>query len=115
MSVTSIQFAPLLPWIAIIILASLSLVAFLPGIWFQARGTGWRMLAALAVLVALTNPSLVEEERDPLKDVAAIVIDDSPSQGVGDRRARTTYRVQCELEDRRPGCGKGDRTGHPGT
>ena len=44
MSVTSIQFAPLLPWLAIIFLATLSLVAFVPGIWFQARGTGWRML-----------------------------------------------------------------------
>jgi hypothetical protein len=88
MSVTSVQFAPLLPWLVIIILAALSLVASLPAIWFQARGTGWRMLAALAILVALTNPSLVEEERDPLKDVATIVVDDSPSQGVGDRRAR---------------------------
>lgn len=73
MSATSIQFAPLLPWVAILFLAVLSLISFVPGIWFQARGTGWRMLAVLAILGALANPSLVEEERDPLKDVATIV------------------------------------------
>ncbi|MHA1109431.1 MAG: hypothetical protein ACTSQV_10030, partial [Alphaproteobacteria bacterium] len=75
-------------------MAALSLVASLPAVWFQARGAGWRMLAALAILVALTNPSLVEEERDPLKDVAAIVVDDSPSQGVGDRRERTAEALE---------------------
>ncbi|MDH5412425.1 MAG: hypothetical protein OEY16_13640, partial [Alphaproteobacteria bacterium] len=85
MLVTSIQFAPLLPWLAIFFLAALSLAAFLPGILFRARGTGWRMLAVTAILGALANPSLVEEERDPLKDVATIVIDDTPSQGIGER------------------------------
>ena len=88
MLVTSIQFAPLLPWLAIFFLAALSLAAFLPGILFRARGTGWRMLAVAAILGALANPSLVEEERDPLKDVATIVIDDTPSQGIGERGAR---------------------------
>jgi len=88
MSATSIEFAPLLPWMAILFLATLSLVAFLPGVWFQARGTSWRMLAVLAILGTLANPSLVEEEREPLKDVATIVIDDTPSQGIGERQAR---------------------------
>ncbi|MDH5557005.1 MAG: hypothetical protein OEZ03_06620, partial [Alphaproteobacteria bacterium] len=88
MLVTSVQFAPLLPWLAIFFLAALSLAAFLPGILFRARGTGWRMLAVAAILGALANPSLVEEERDPLKDVATIVIDDTPSQGIGERGER---------------------------
>ena len=94
MSVTSVQFAPLLPWLIIVFLATLSLVTFLPGVWFQARGTGWRMLAVLAILAALANPSLVEEERDPLKDVAAVVIDETPSQSVGDRRARMAAALE---------------------
>jgi uncharacterized membrane protein len=83
MSVTSIQFSPLLPWLAILLLAVAALVTFLPGILFRARGTGWRMLAVAAILLALANPSLVEEEREPLKDVATIVIDESPSQSIG--------------------------------
>ncbi len=99
MSVTSIQFAPLLPWLAIAFLATLSLIAFLPGVWFRARGTGWRMLAALAILGALANPSLVEEERDPLKDVAAIVVDETPSQGIGERRARMAEALEQIREE----------------
>ena len=99
MSVTSIQFAPLLPLVVVVFLATLSLVAFLPGIWFQARGTGWRMLAVLAILGALANPSLVEEERDPLKDVATIVIDDTPSQGIGERRARMDEALEKVREE----------------
>ena len=99
MSVASIQFAPLLPWMAVAFLAILSLVAFLPGIWFQARGTGWRMLAVAAILVALANPSLVEEERDPLKDVATIVIDDTPSQGIGERRTRMAEALEKIREE----------------
>ena len=94
MLVTSVQFAPLLPWLAIFFLAALSLAALLPGILFRARGTGWRMLAVTAILGALANPSLVEEERDPLKDVATIVIDDTPSQGIGERGERMAAALE---------------------
>jgi hypothetical protein len=94
MSVTSIQFSPLLPWLAILLLAGAALLTFLPGILFQARGTGWRMLAVSAILLALANPSLVEEEREPLKDVAAIVIDESPSQSIGERKQRMAEALE---------------------
>lgn len=94
MSVTSIQFSPLLPWLAILLLAIAALVTFLPGILFRARGTGWRMLAVAAILLALANPSLVEEEREPLKDVATIVIDESPSQSIGERKRRMAEALE---------------------
>jgi hypothetical protein len=101
MSVTTIEFAPLLPWFAIAALAAISLLALIPGVFFQARGTGWRMLAILAILGALANPSLVEEQREPLKDVAAVVVDDTPSQSIGDRHARmeeALKKIREELE-----------------
>jgi hypothetical protein len=86
MSTTAIEFAPLFPWTALAVLAAITILALLPGLWAQARGTGFRLLAAAALLLTLANPSLVEEEREPLKDVAAVVVDDTPSQSVGARR-----------------------------
>ncbi len=86
MSTTAIVFAPLLPWAALAALAAVTVLALLPGFWVQARGTGFRLLGATAILLTLANPSLVEEEREPLKDVAAVVVDDTPSQSVGARR-----------------------------
>jgi len=88
MSATAIEFAPLLPWPLLGALAVLAALALLPGFWVQASGTGFRLLAAAALLLTLANPSLVEEQREPLKDVAAVVVDETPSQSVGQRRAQ---------------------------
>ena len=44
--------------------------------------------AAIAILLAiLANPALVEEKRTPQRDVAVVVLDESPSQSIGDRAA----------------------------
>ncbi len=48
-----------------------------------------RALGLGFVLLALTDPSLVRENRKPLKDVVAIVVDQSGSQTIGDRMAQT--------------------------
>ncbi len=54
-------------------------------ILLRARGAPWRV-SVLAVLAAtLVNPTLVEEERSPRKDVAVIVLDQSQSQAIGER------------------------------
>ncbi|UCH73828.1 MAG: hypothetical protein JSU82_16130 [Rhodospirillales bacterium] len=104
MSTTAIEFAPLFPWTVLAVLAGLAVLALLPGFLVQARGTGFRLLAASALLLALANPSLVEEEREPLKDVAALVVDDTPSQSVGMRRAQldealATIRERLAVHD----------------
>ncbi len=52
----------------------------------RAASLGGRL--ALAMLLAiLVDPSLVEEQRQPQRDVAAVVVDDSPSMRIGERRA----------------------------
>ena len=38
-------------------------------------------------LLALFNPVVIEEERDPIDDVVLLVTDRSPSQAIGDRPA----------------------------
>lgn len=95
MTATSIVFAPLFPWLAIAILGLLTLAALAPGAVLRAPGVVYRLLAAAAILLALANPSLIEEQREPLKDVAALVVDDTPSQSVGARRDQLTQAVDA--------------------
>ena len=80
--------APLLPWAAIALLgrggrAGPRLRRLAP----RAAGCGWRAMAIAVLLAALVNPSLIEEQRAPQRDVAIVVVDESPSQSIGDRRA----------------------------
>ncbi len=88
-SLTTIAAAPLLPWplLAILAIAAAGVVAL--GLARRARGIWWRALGLAAALIALVNPALVEEMRELLPDIAVIVVDDSASQGVGERRAQT--------------------------
>ena len=51
----------------------------------RAKGAVWRGLALLLIWAAMLNPSLIHDERAPLKDTALIVVDDSASMKLGDR------------------------------
>ena len=81
--------APLLPWWALALLAAAAVVLIGFGVWRRAPGLGWRATALAVLLTALVNPSLVEEQRTPRRDVAIVVVDDSPSQSIGHRRQAT--------------------------
>ncbi len=78
--------APLLPWWALALLAAAAILLLGFGLWRHAAGLGWRALALAVLLTALVNPSLIEEQRVPRRDVAIVVLDDSPSQNIGHRR-----------------------------
>jgi hypothetical protein len=82
----SLAFQPLLPWSAIIAFAAAAALVLAFGIFRRARGILWRFLALAALMAILVEPSLVEEQRDPQRDVAAVVVDDSPSMRIGERR-----------------------------
>ncbi len=88
-SAYSLAFAPLLSWWGIASFAALALAVVALGLWRRARGVAWRVLAIVALLATLANPSLVEEKRDPQRDVAVVVVDESPSQRIGDRTKYT--------------------------
>src|SRR5262249_10863681 len=49
-------------------------------------------------VLAIANPSLTREDRDPLTSVAAVVIDKSPSQEFGDR-TQQTEAVRAQLAE----------------
>jgi uncharacterized membrane protein len=85
----SIHFTPLIDdnmLMAIgIIIAALASLSFI----FLRKGMIWRSLCALAFLLYLAGPSLIEEQREGVKDVAAIVVDLSQSQSFAARPERT--------------------------
>ena len=95
----SIDWAPLLPWPVLAGLATVALAVVALAFWRRARGAGWRALAVLALLVALANPSLIEERREPLDDVALVLIDESPSQRVAPRPEQTEETVTHLLRE----------------
>ena len=84
-----IAFAPLVAepilWAAIAATVILALLLFVS----RSRGATIRALALGLVVLALANPSLTREDRDPLSSVAVVVVDKSPSQNFGDRTQQT--------------------------
>ncbi|WP_336069678.1 hypothetical protein [Nitratireductor rhodophyticola] len=96
----SLSFEPFFPWP--VLAALLIPVALLTGagLWTRQRGA-WLRLAALAALgAALANPVLLDEEREPLKSVVAVVVDESQSQTTIDGRSAMTDEAAAELEAR---------------
>ena len=89
MSDISLSFAPLVPLWLIAAFAALALIAVVAALWLGRRGALLRALGFLLLLGALGGPSLVQEEREPLRDVVAVVLDQSASQDFGERRAQT--------------------------
>ena len=85
----NLSFTPLLP---VPLLLGLGVLALgLIGLGFYARkaGTFLRALGFGLLLLAMTGPSLVHEDRDPLKEVVAVVVDQSGSQTIGERPVQT--------------------------
>ena len=84
-----VAFAPLVPayvvWAAFAAAALISLMLLLA----RSRGAVVRAIALALMVLALANPSLTREDRDPIPSVAAVIVDKSPSQDFGDRRAQT--------------------------
>jgi hypothetical protein len=56
-------------------------------------------LSYALLLLAIANPHLKQEDREPLNDVLAVVVDDTQSQSIAGRDPRTEA-VRKELEDR---------------
>jgi hypothetical protein len=90
----SLSFVPLLPWplLALLATAIAAVVGF--GLWRRARGMLWRGAMLALGLLALANPVVIREERQPLEDVAVLLVDRSPSQEIGDRPQQTDRALQ---------------------
>ncbi|MDP6691961.1 MAG: hypothetical protein QF384_20890 [Alphaproteobacteria bacterium] len=102
-SFSRISFDPSLPWWLLAAVALLAAALLAVAFWRRSGGTTWRLLALAAVLLALANPSLVQEQRNPVPDVALVVVDQSISQRIGGRQKQTEAaleRVEQKLRGR---------------
>ena len=99
MTALSVHWAPLLPEALLMALAGLAVLLLALALWRRAPGVFWRAAAFAILLLALANPSLIEEQRDPLSDVAFVVVDESASQAIGERRQQTEAAVAHLMEE----------------
>ncbi|WP_293806193.1 hypothetical protein [uncultured Bosea sp.] len=93
----SVSLAPLVPLPFLIGLAVLAALAAGAAIVLAGRSAILRALALVVLTAALADPSLVFEDREPVKDVVSVVVDRSASNRLADRAAQTDAAV-AEIE-----------------
>ena len=96
----TLVFDPLLPWLVLYAATGLAVLGIMVALWRGLAGWWLRGLTAAALLLAIANPSLQEEDRAPLSDIVLAVVDDSASQRIGDRPSQTAAAlaaVQAEV------------------
>ena len=89
----SVVFAPLVSWPVIYVLAAVAVALVGFALWRGLGGWWLRGLGLAALLAALANPSLQEEERAPLTDIVILIVDESASQSLGGRAAQVAEAV----------------------
>jgi hypothetical protein len=95
----SLEFVPFVPWPVLWALAAFGLVLVAALFWRARRGAVLRALSYALLLLAIANPHLKQEDREPLNDILAVVVDDSQSQTIAGRNERTEA-IRKTLEER---------------
>jgi hypothetical protein len=90
----SIAFSPIVPWLWLYAFAGVGAALVVGGAFLGARGIVWRFVAVALTWLVLANPSLVVENREGLRDVAVVVIDESASQSIEQRRQRSEAALE---------------------
>ena len=73
----SLAFEPLVSWPLSLTLIGIALVFVIAALVLRKRGAVLRACALAVMAIALINPVMVEEQREPLKSTVGIVIDES--------------------------------------
>ncbi len=102
-NVTRLGFDPYLGWTAFYVICAIMALVWLVYAFNRGQAPLSRFLAIALGLAALSNPSIVEEERDPLPSVAAVILDRSESMAFGTRqdaaeRAYDAVRAQLNAD-----------------
>ncbi len=84
-----ISFDPVFSYWLIAALGAIAGIIALFGLYRSLRGSWFRLAAVLALVLALLNPTLLQEDREKLKSVVALVIDESDSQKLAGRSKQT--------------------------
>ncbi|MBV8976848.1 MAG: hypothetical protein JO261_08410 [Alphaproteobacteria bacterium] len=97
---TTLGFAPHVPLLALWIVTGTAVTLTLYALLRRARGAWARGLAFAAVILVLANPMIIHERREPLSDVAVVVLDRSQSmsiRGRGEKAAQALAAIQRKL------------------
>ncbi len=86
-AIAALRFDPILPAWLLALLVALCAAAVALGLWRRARGSVWRAAAFAVLAFWLAGPTLVQETRQGLSDIALLVVDRSASMDVGNRSA----------------------------
>ena len=89
----TIVFDPLVPMPVLWALGAVAVLMVAFALWRGLRGWPLRGLAFAALGLALANPALQEEDRKPLTDIVILVVDESSSMGLSDRKAQSDTAV----------------------
>ena len=89
----SVILDPLVPIMALYVLAGVALFGLAFAIWRGMVGWMLRALASIVILGAIANPSLQQEDRAALSDIVIAVVDESASQRVSDRPDQTAQAL----------------------
>ncbi|MFX7571056.1 hypothetical protein ABTJ55_19955, partial [Acinetobacter baumannii] len=72
----------MVPTLVFYVGAALGLVLVVLLFWQRSRGAFLRALTLATLLLALANPTLRQEERESLANIAIVVMDESTSQTI---------------------------------
>ena len=89
----SLAFEPFFSWPILAAILVVVLLFGIVGVVLRQRGAWLRLAAFAALAAALLNPVLLDEDREPLKSVVALVVDRSQSQDIGERNQQTDQAV----------------------
>ena len=93
----NLTFSPLLAWPFIWVFGALVLAIAGYFLFRRARGTLLRTACGALLFGALCNPVIHQDEKEPLTDVAVLIVDRTASQTIGNR-AQQTDQALADLQ-----------------
>ena len=97
----SLNFYPLIHINFLIALIILSLIVIFIGFKLKAPGNIFKAMLLFLIILSISNPTIISENRENIPDTVAVILDLSPSQDINDRKeiAQKTYsNIKDELE-----------------
>jgi uncharacterized membrane protein len=93
----SVEFFPFFSRELFALCAVLALAAVALSAWRNRRGLPLRLLSLACFLLAFANPSLKDEQRQPLSNIAVVAVDDSSSMHLAGRAERAR-QIEADLK-----------------
>ena len=91
--------SPLLPVLTVAVVAVLAAMAAVIALWRRLSGWWLRALASAALVVALLEPVLRQEEHEDLQDIVFLVSDQTESQTIADRSHQSAEAIAGLTEE----------------